>query len=93
MFEVKFFTEILPVISKLPVITEDPLIKEDPVSIRVSIAENVELPETTSEPLMTAPLEAVTDDKCALLPLTIIFFQVANYYSILSNIWFISQYL
>ena len=85
--------EILPVIFKLPVIIEDPLIKEDPVSIRVSIAENVELPETTSDPLITAPLEAVTDDKCASLPLTIIFFQLAKYYSVLSIIWFISQYL
>ena len=93
MFRLKSFTEILPVIPKLPVTIEEPLIKEDPVSMRVSMAENVVLPETTSEPLTTAPLEAVTDDKCASLPLTIIFFQVANYYSILSDIWFVSQYL
>lgn len=72
---------------------EDPLTKEDPVSIRVSIAENIELPETISDPSMMAPLEAVTDDRCASLPLTIIFFQLAKYYSILSIIRFIPQYL
>ena len=86
LFEVKSFTKILPVTFKLPVIVEEPLTIDDPVSMRVSIAENVELPETTSEPLITAPLEAVTDDKCASLPLTIIFFQLAKYYSILSII-------
>lgn len=72
---------------------DEPLTREDPVSIRVSMAENVVLPETKSDPLITAPLEAVTDDKCASLPLTIIFFQLAKYYSILSIIWFVSQYL
>ena len=49
--------------------------------MRVSIAENVELPETASDPLIMAPFDEVTADKCAELPLTITLFQVANYYS------------
>ena len=75
---------------RLPVIIEEPLIREEPVRIRVSTAEKVVLPETTSEPLIMAPFEAVTVDRCASLPLTIIFVQLANYYSILSNIGSIS---
>jgi len=59
-----------------------PVINPDPVNMSVSIPEKVELPETLSDPLTIAPLEAVTDAKCAALPLTIIFFQVDNYYSV-----------
>lgn len=81
MFDDKSFTKILPVILKLPVITDDPLIREDPVRMRVSTAENVELPDTKSDPFITAPFDAVTDAKCASLPLTISFFQLANYHS------------
>lgn len=83
MFRDKSFTEILPVISRLPVIVEEPLTIEDPVKISVSTAENVELPETENDPLTMAPLDDVMDDRCASLPLTISFFQVANYYSTL----------
>jgi hypothetical protein len=61
---------------------EEPLIKDDPVRIKVSIPENIELPKTSSDPLTMAPLDAVTDARCASLPLTIILFQLANYYSI-----------
>jgi hypothetical protein len=68
---------MLPDSSKLPVIVEEP------VRINVSIAENVELPDTTKEPLIIAPFDDVTDDRWASLPLTITLFQVANYYSIL----------
>lgn len=82
MLDAKSFTKILPVILKLPVTTEEPLIMEEPVNIKVSIAENVELPDTMSDPLMTAPLDAVTDARCAPLPLTITLFHLANYYSI-----------
>ena len=44
----------------------------------VSIEENVELPETANEPLMTAPLDAVTEFNMASLPLTMSFFQLAK---------------
>ena len=66
-----------------PVIFQLPVTKPEPVKMRVSIAENVELPETVSEPLTIAPVDAVIDANSALLPLTITLFQVANYYSIL----------
>lgn len=66
----------------LPVTIEEPLITEEPVKIRVSTADNVVLPDTMSEPLMITPFDAVTDVKCASLPLTISFFQLANYHSI-----------
>jgi|688.fasta_scaffold285313_2 hypothetical protein len=68
---------MLPDSSKLPVIVEEP------VRINVSIAENVELPDTTKEPLIIAPFDDVTDDRWASLPLTITLFQVGNYHSIL----------
>ena len=64
-----------------------PLTYPDPVNMSVSIEENVELPETVSDPLIIAPFDAVTDAKCAELPLTIIFFQVDNYYSIYFNLY------
>jgi hypothetical protein len=73
--------------------TEEPLISDDPVSISVSIAENVELPETKSDPLMIAPFEAVIDANSTSLPLTISLFQLANYYSICSVVLFVFQYL
>ncbi len=80
---------------RLPVIIEEPLIREEPVrvSVSVSIEENVELPETTREPLIMAPLDAVTDEKWASLPLTISFFQVGNSYSVLTIIGFVVQYI
>jgi hypothetical protein len=78
---------------RLPVIIEEPLIREEPVRVSVSIEENVELPETTREPLIMAPLDAVTDEKWASLPLTISFFQVGNSYSVLTIIGFIVQYI
>ena len=68
---------------RLPVKVEEPVIIEEPVNIRVSTLDKVELPETISDPLIIRPLDAVTDAKCASLPLTITLFQVANYYSIL----------
>jgi hypothetical protein len=40
-----------------------------------------------------APLDAVTDEKWASLPLTISFFQVGNSYSVLTIIGFIVQYI
>ena len=61
-----------------PVIFQLPVISPDPVSIRVSTPENVELPETLRDPLITDPFDAVTDERCAALPLTIIFFQLDN---------------
>ena len=76
---------------RLPVIIEEPLIREEPVRVSVSIEENVELPETTREPLIMAPLDAVTDEKWASLPLTISFFQVGNSYSVLTIIVFVVQ--
>jgi hypothetical protein len=78
---------------RLPVIIEEPLIREEPVRVSVSIEENVELPETTREPLIMAPLDAVTDEKWASLPLTISFFQVGNSYSVLTIIGFVVQYI
>lgn len=78
---------------RLPVIIEEPLIREEPVRVSVSIEENVELPETTRGPLIMAPLDAVTDEKWASLPLTISFFQVGNSYSVLTIIGFIVQYI
>ena len=72
---------------------DEPVILAEPVRIRVSIEENVELPETTREPLIIAPLDAVTDEKWAPLPLTISFFQVGNSYSVLTIIGFIVQYI
>jgi hypothetical protein len=81
------------VMFRLPVIIEEPLIREEPVRVSVSIEENVELPETTREPLIMAPLDAVTDEKWASLPLTISFFQVGNSYSVLTIIGFIVQYI
>ena len=71
---------------------DEPLTMDDPVKTSVSTAENVELPETENDPLTMAPLDAVMDDRCASLPLTISFFQVANYYSIVF-IGFVSQHL
>lgn len=53
-----------------------PEINPDPVNISVSIPEKVELPETLSDPLIIVPLDAVSDVRCAELPLTTIFFQV-----------------
>jgi hypothetical protein len=93
LFRDKSFTDKLPVTLKLPVMVEEPVIKEEPVKINVSIEENVEPPDTISEPLITAPLDAVTDEKWASLPLTINLFQVGNSYSILTVIGFISQYI
>ena len=55
------FNKIEPLTFKLPVIVVDPDILAEPVRIRVSIAENVVLPETKSEPLIMAPFDAVTD--------------------------------
>ncbi len=65
----------------------------EPVRVSVSIAENVELPETTRDPLIMAPLDAVTDENWALLPLNITLFQVGNSYSVLTVIRFIVQYI
>lgn len=67
----------------LPVTFQLPETNPEPVKIKVSTVENVELPETVRGPLIDTPLDAVTDERCASLPLTISFFQVANYYSIL----------
>ena len=72
-----------PVTLKLPVTFQLPDTIPEPVSMSVSTAEKVELlPETIRDPLIIAPLDAVIDDKSALLPLTITLFQVANYCSI-----------
>jgi hypothetical protein len=71
----------------------EPEIFAEPVRVRVSIEENVELPETTRDPLIMAPLDAVTDEKWASLPLTISFFQVGNSYSVLTIIGFVVQYI
>jgi hypothetical protein len=75
-----------------PTVFTLPLIFAEPVRVRVSMDENVELPETNNEPLITTPFDAVIDDNSAELPLTISFFQVGNFYSIY-NYGFIVQYI
>lgn len=55
----------------------------EPVSVNVSMAENVALPETKSDPVTITPFDAVTDAKCASLPLTITLFHVGKCYSIM----------
>jgi hypothetical protein len=82
-----------PLIARLPVIFVEPEMFAEPVRVRVSIEENVELPETIREPFIMAPLDAVTDENWALLPLNITLFQVGNSYSVLTVIGFVVQYI
>lgn len=70
----------LPVSFVLPINVFEPVVNKDPVTVCVPI--NNEEPVTTNEPLIIDPFDAVTDVKWAVLPLTINFFQLANYYSI-----------
>ena len=67
-----------PVTSEYPFTFQLPVTYPEPVSMSVSIPEKVELPVTLRDPLTIAPLDAVTDERCAALPLTIIFFQLDN---------------
>jgi hypothetical protein len=65
----------------------------EPVKVSVSIEEKFESPNTPRDQLIMAPLDAVTDENWALLPLNITLFQVGNSYSILTIIRFIVQYI
>ena len=66
----------------IPFIRNDPDISTEPVITRLSTPSNNELPDTKRDPLTTAPLDAVIEDRCALLPLNITLFQDDNFYSI-----------